>query len=143
MKNIIIDTNVLIFYFEGDDALGPELSMVFQAIKDGRLKASTSALVLTELLEEPITHQESLRDNQYSNLDQEPLQIEFLPLDKKTALKAQQIRQQYHFKTPDAVLLATAVNQKVDYLLTNDHRLDDFQEIKIKTLQEVELESND
>ena len=60
---------------------------------------------------------------------------EILPLTREVMDQATEIRAQYGFKTPDAIHLSAAVVSSCNVFLTNDHRLDRFNEITIEIVQ--------
>ncbi len=47
---------------------------------------------------------------------------------------AARIRSKSKIKTPDALHLAAAIENRCDVFLTNDHRLDGFADITVETL---------
>jgi predicted nucleic acid-binding protein len=53
------------------------------------------------------------------------------------SLEAARIRREYGLRLPDATQLATAIYAKAKAFITNDHRLKQFKEIKIITLEQL------
>ena len=69
----------------------------------------------------------------------EGMDVEVMSINKSIAVKAAQIRAEYkHFKTMDALQLATACMTGCDLFLTNDKQLRQFTEIKCMTVDELE-----
>ncbi len=60
---------------------------------------------------------------------------EIVVLSREVIDRATEIRAQYGFKTPDAIHLAAAVTSGCDVFLTNDHRLDRFNDITVNIIQ--------
>jgi predicted nucleic acid-binding protein len=60
---------------------------------------------------------------------------EILPLSRDVLEKATELRAMYHFKTPDAIHLATAIINQCDVFLTNDKKLRRCQEIVVKVIE--------
>jgi uncharacterized protein len=55
-------------------------------------------------------------------------------LSREVVDLATRIRAQYGFKTPDALHLAAAILSDCDVFLTNDYRLDRFNEVAIEVI---------
>lgn len=53
------------------------------------------------------------------------------------AEEAARLRAVYNLKTPDAIIVATAIIYKADVFLTNDHRLAVIKEIPVVKLDEL------
>lgn len=52
-------------------------------------------------------------------------------IDQNVALQAAKLRARYGFKTPDALFLATAMEEKAEAFITNDVRLQGVENIEI------------
>ena len=48
-----------------------------------------------------------------------------------------ELRAKYHFKTPDAIQLGTAVACGADYIITNDKAWQRFEEVKVFLVKEL------
>lgn len=57
--------------------------------------------------------------------------IEIVELSRRILERAAHIRSQYNVKTPDAIHLGAAIISKCDIFLTNDRRLERFEDIHI------------
>ncbi|GAA4301037.1 type II toxin-antitoxin system VapC family toxin [Compostibacter hankyongensis] len=64
--------------------------------------------------------------------------IEIYEIGNPIAEKAAALRARYNLRTPDALQLATAIEYKADYFLTNDVRLTAVREIQSITLNDLE-----
>jgi len=60
---------------------------------------------------------------------------EIITLSRQVIDRATEIRAQHGFRTPDAIHLAAAVEAKCDVFLTNDFRLDRYNEIAVEIVQ--------
>lgn len=60
---------------------------------------------------------------------------EIVSLSRAVIDQATNIRAKFGFKTPDAIHLAAAIASACDVFLTNDHRLDRFEDITLDVLQ--------
>ena len=57
--------------------------------------------------------------------------IEIVELSRRVLERAAHIRSQYNIKTPDAIHLGAAIISKCDIFLTNDRKLERFEDIRI------------
>jgi len=55
--------------------------------------------------------------------------MEILDVTLNVAIKAAELRAKYNLRTPDAIQIATAIEHKSDYFLTNDTQLKSIPEI--------------
>ncbi|MCO5388367.1 PIN domain-containing protein [Desulfosporosinus sp.] len=55
-------------------------------------------------------------------------------MDQNVALQAARLRARYGFKTPDALFLATALEEKAEAFITNDVLLQGIENIEIVLL---------
>lgn len=60
---------------------------------------------------------------------------EYIPLTAEVIDQATHIRATYNFKVPDALHLASAVVSGCDALLTNDHKLQQFDGLEVLLVQ--------
>ena len=63
--------------------------------------------------------------------------INLINVNPSIAKLAAKFRSEYGFKLPDAVHIATAMEVRVDYFLTNDLELDIVKGLKVITLTNV------
>ncbi|PIQ22565.1 MAG: PIN domain nuclease [Cytophagales bacterium CG18_big_fil_WC_8_21_14_2_50_42_9] len=63
--------------------------------------------------------------------------IEIIEINTTVAIKAAELRAKYNLKTPDSIQVATALEYRAKYFLTNDIRLKIVKEIKTVTPQEL------
>jgi predicted nucleic acid-binding protein len=82
-----------------------------------------------------ITHPDRLRKNQlvrkYRDYLSNSENISLFPLDMDIADYVVELRAQYHFNTPDAIQIGTAVACGADYIITNDNAWQRFEGIKV------------
>ncbi|MHB8126098.1 MAG: type II toxin-antitoxin system VapC family toxin [Desulfitobacteriaceae bacterium] len=57
-------------------------------------------------------------------------------MDQNVALQAAKLRARYGFKTPDALFLATAMEEKAEAFITNDVRLQGVENIEIMLIND-------
>ena len=93
----------------------------FEALEQAEFKVLTSTLTITEALVKPV------RQGQLDKIAvfKEVLErhIDVVPATTQIAELAARLRAAHNLQTPDAIQIATALDQKADFLLTNDAKL--------------------
>jgi predicted nucleic acid-binding protein len=125
------DTNIFIYLFEGNAEHGLQVKKMFELLALNKAKAITSIITQVELLSLDSTPEDI---QQLLELFLETPNLRVLDLGSEIATEAARIRRQYHFRTPDAIQLATAVLHQVDLFITNDRRLDSFGEVNVELI---------
>lgn len=130
-----IDTNIFIYHYHSNPAFVSKTNSFFNALAEGKYKAVISIITLVELLSftAPENEIEKIQDAFHSTPN-----LIVLPVDLEIALKAANIRRTYGYRIPDATQLATALNAKADFFLTNDQRLNTFKQIEVKILRNLD-----
>ncbi|GIP14830.1 hypothetical protein J40TS1_04720 [Paenibacillus montaniterrae] len=64
--------------------------------------------------------------------------LTILPIDNLVAERAAYLRGKYSIKTPDALIVATALVANADLFITNDQRLECIKEINCVSLSHLE-----
>ncbi len=124
-KAIYLDTAPLIYYLEENPAYFSALKTLFQKNEKGDFTFYTSSITLTEMIE------------QYEHYLLKAPSINLINVNPSIAKLAAKFRSEYGFKLPDAVHIATAMEVRVDYFLTNDLELDIVKGLKVITLTNV------
>jgi predicted nucleic acid-binding protein len=121
MSRIFWDTNLFIYFLEGND----ELSRATKHLRKRMLvrgdQLLTSTLTLGEILVKPLQSGDGTRCGQYEEAITKAALL--LPFDAKAAWKYAAIRRDRSLRAPDAVQLACASSATVDLFVTNDRRL--------------------
>jgi predicted nucleic acid-binding protein len=124
VPSIYIDTNVLIYAFEGGHPSSASLRPLFRQIEDDELTASTSELTLAEVLVRPYakgaTSLIALFESILSGRDK----IHVLPVDREILRASARLRGESRpLKLADSIHVATAIAVGVELFLSNDARL--------------------
>jgi predicted nucleic acid-binding protein len=121
MSRIFWDTNLFIYFLEGND----ELSLATKRLRRNMLARGdqllTSALTLGEVLVKPLERGDTARCREYEQAITRTASL--LPFDAKAAWKYAAIRRDRSLRAPDAVQLACAASANIDMFVTNDRRL--------------------
>jgi predicted nucleic acid-binding protein len=114
---IAIDSLVPIYALSPDSELHLQAVRLIENAPIAGYELHASDLLYLELLSSPEIKDEEvpvIRDGLAEDLSAS------WPIDVNIVLKAAELRRKHHFKTPDAIHIATAVERKCDYFVTND-----------------------
>lgn len=118
-----LDTPPFVYHSEARSRYFPAADELFERIRAGELLASASALVFSELL---VPYYRGgtpeLADVMSSALRDLP-NLTFRAVDTRIAIRAAELRATHNLHAPDAVHVATALENGAQWLITNDHRL--------------------
>ncbi len=121
MSRIFWDTNLFIYFLEGNDELSRATKHLRRSMLARGDQLLTSALTLGEIVVKPLERGDSARCRKYEEVI--PRAALLLPFDAKAAWRYAAIRLDHSLRAPDAVQLACASSATVDLFVTNDRRL--------------------
>lgn len=133
---IALDTALFIYHFEDNPGYRHLTSRILQAVSRGECRAVVSELTLLELLVRPLRLELQDVADEYETLLLHFPNLELFPLSRKVVLKAAAIRAQYGVRTPDALILATAIIHDATLVITNDMQWKRVREIKVACLDD-------
>jgi predicted nucleic acid-binding protein len=113
------------------------LKEIFEANDKGEFLFITSSITLLEVLVKPIRDGQSKIVEQYKKILNNASGMEIFEISNAIAIKAAELRAKYNLRTPDALQIATAIENNADYFLTNDMRLKPVKEINSVTLSDL------
>jgi predicted nucleic acid-binding protein len=128
---IFLDTAPFIYFFEQHPDYFPALETFFTQLYRTNAQAITSIITYIELTTHPARQGENQLVRKYRDYLSNSENISLFPLDMDIADHVVELRAKYHFKTPDAIQLGTAVACGADYIITNDKAWQSFEEIKV------------
>ncbi len=139
---VFLDTAPLIFLVEANpNPLYLErVTVVFEMIETGQLRAATSPISLAECLIHPFQQSNVSAINTFTNLIVSGANTTFVSLGEVIARRAAALRVKYKFKLPDSLQLATAIESGCESFLTNDHQLSQVSEINVIVIDDLELD---
>lgn len=135
-KTVFIDTAPLIYFIEGNSEFQQNLSEIFEANDKGEIQFLTSTLTLLEVLVQPLRLNRKDLVEKYERILTLSSHIEIAELNIITSRKAAELRAKYNLKTPDAIQIATAIENNITLFMTNDAALKRVAEIEILTLRD-------
>jgi predicted nucleic acid-binding protein len=121
MSRIFWDTNLFIYFLEGNDQLSEDTRRLRRGMLARGDQLLTSALTLGEVLVKPLERGDRVLCTRYEDAISKTASL--LPFDAKAAWKYAAIRLDRSLRAPDAVQLACAASANVDLFVTNDRRL--------------------
>jgi predicted nucleic acid-binding protein len=119
-KAIYLDTAPLIYYIEETTAGLPFLQDLFRKNEKSDFTFFTSTLTLCEVLTLPFKLGNTKLIEQYEYFITKSPFLKLINVNADIAKLAARMRSEYNLKLPDATHLATALEVKADFFLTND-----------------------
>jgi predicted nucleic acid-binding protein len=118
---VALDSAPLIYYVEAHPVFFTRLQPFFEALEQRRFEAITSTVTIAEVLVHPLRFKRTKLVEAYRELFMTFLRV--TALSSSIAEKAALLRANHNLKSPDAIQIATALDQKADFFLTNDAQL--------------------
>ena len=134
---IFLDTAPFIYFFEQHPDYFPALETLFAQLYKTDAQAITSIITYIELTTHPARQGKNQLLRKYRDYLSNSENISLFPLDMDIADHVVELRAKYHFKTPDAIQLGTAVACGADYIITNDKAWQRFKGIKVVLVGEL------
>ena len=120
---VLLDTSVLIYYLEGIEPYNLLTKEIFQDVVDENIRGFLSVISITEFVAKPLVTEHAIDVEDFKQF-LESLPIQVLEINYETAERAGKLRSQYpSVPTPDALIVATALENDCDVFVTNDKRL--------------------
>ena len=135
-QRVALDTSIWIYHFEAHPDYLPLTTKVLTAVSKGRCEAIVSELCLLEILVRPL--QLGLDDvaDEYETLLTHFPHVQLIPVSRPVLLKAAALRAYHRLRTPDAIILATAMVAGATRVITNDERWRKVEEINVVLLSD-------
>ncbi len=136
-KVIGLDTAPLIYFIEQNPNYIDIVREFFMAMNKGEFQVVTSSLTLTEVLVHPLRNGNNQLAQQYRNilLNQDFLTV--FSVSPDIAQLAAQLRATDNIRTPDAIQIATAIQNDAEFFLTNDKGFQNIANLNIQILDEI------
>ena len=123
ITSVLLDTSVLIYYLEGIEPYNLLAKEIFQDIVDENIRGFLSVISITEFVAKPLGTEKVIDIEDFKQfLASLPIQV--LEINYEIAERAGKLRSQYpSIPTPDALIVATALENDCDVFVRNDKRL--------------------
>ncbi len=122
-RYIGLDTAILIYHLEDIAPYGKLTEEAFGLMVSGSFTGLLSAISVTELMVKPFTAGDPARVTVCEIFIQSMPHLVVVPIDIGIAKEGARLRSQYALRTPDALILASAMSEGAQAFLTNDTRL--------------------
>lgn len=136
-RKIALDSAILIYFIEEHPTYLPLVRLLFQAIDQGHIKAVTSTITLLEVLVHPLREGNVSLANRYRDILLYAENLETLPLSHSLSERAAELRARYQLRAPDAIQIATALDQRASAIITNDDRWRRVKELDVIILGDL------
>ena len=131
-SRIALDTVSFVYFLERHPTFYQFAKDLFERIEKGKIEAVASTLVLTELLVPAFRAEGSSKAQEVLRLLAHFPHLKFVKIDTTIAYEASRLRAETALRTPDALHLATALVQKVDWFITNDKAFSRLKNLPLK-----------
>ena len=136
-KTVGVDTSPFIYFIEKHARYASVLRPFFEAVDRGEIQVVTSAVTLLELLVHPIRRGDEALAHQYNDILLSSPNIATISVTPAVAQTAAELRAQHNLKTPDAIQLATATDQRAAVFLTSDRDFPRVGDTEVLRLQDL------
>lgn len=120
LKRVGLDSSILIYHLEDLEPYAILTENIFARVAEGSLSAVLSTVSVTELLVQPFTTGQKDRIAAIERFLFSLPNTEIKSPDYPVAREAARLRSKYRVRTPNALLIATSMNEKADAFITND-----------------------
>jgi predicted nucleic acid-binding protein len=125
-KIVGLDTAPLIYFIEQNPNYLKIVREFFQGMERGEFQVVTSTLTLTEVLVHPLRNGYIELAQQYQDILLNQDYLTMYSVSSTIAELAAQLRATKNLKTPDAIQVATAIQNGAEFFLTNDTGLQEL-----------------
>ncbi len=133
---IALDTCVWIYHFEDHPIYQQWTKQILQTVSSGKCAAVTSEISLLEILVHPLRLElDHVVNNYQVMLDNFP-NMTLCPVNRNVTLKAAALRAKYGLRTPDSLIIATAIVEGASLIVTNDSKWKRVSEITVICLSD-------
>ena len=137
-SSLLVDTCVLIAYLEGNQHITDAATLIIDEwVYTGRNSAFVSAISVMELLVAPLKRDRAV--TAYMDFLQRFPNTQCVPVDIAVAQQAAILRARHNLRSPDALIVGTAVAAGADAIVTNDHSWSKLTTSRIVTLGDYAL----
>jgi predicted nucleic acid-binding protein len=136
-KVVGLDTTPIIYFIERNPPYVDMIRSFIQAMDRGEFSVVTSMVTLLETLVVPLRQRNVDLANQYRTVLLRNKSLKTIPLSLAIAEEAAELRAFHNIRTPDAIQMATAINEKASFFLTNDKKFPSTSKIKVLVLDDL------
>lgn len=139
VQRLYIETAPLIYYVEEHPTYIARMDAIIEALDNSNLKAVSSVITLTEVLNQPMKTGDKKLEQEYRDILVNSGSYQLVAINVEIAEGAARLRAKYGLRTPDALHVASAIHRSCDAFLTNDTGIKRVTELPILILDELEI----
>lgn len=132
---VCIDAAPLIYFMEHHPWFYEPARAFFSAADRNEFRFLTSIVIVPEVMVYPLRNRQTALIQAYRQFFTEYLPL--VPVTGAIAEIAARLRADYNLRTPDALQIATAIDRKAPFFLTNDDQLPRVTEVEVLVLSEM------
>ncbi len=137
-----LDTAPLIYLIEQNPIYLEMVRSFFRAMSQGEFRVVTSIVTLVEVLVYPLRAGNTELAQQYRDILFNQENLVTVLVSPEIAELASQLRAVHNLRTPDAIQIATAIQEEASFFFTNDGRLSPLPNLEILVLDELRNAEN-
>jgi predicted nucleic acid-binding protein len=137
VSRLAIDTSPFIYFIERHPDFIDVVRELFRRIDSGMLTGCTSMVTLVEVFTKPFQAGNPTLQREYQDLLLHSRNLATVSIGAVIAEEAARLRATQQLRTPDALQIATAIQQGCQAILTNDHRLRHASGIQVLVLSDI------
>jgi predicted nucleic acid-binding protein len=133
-SSLCLDTSALIYHLEDVAPYSDFTEQLFRAVASSTTRCVISSLSVAEIFTKPFAQQDQAAISIIENFLLTFPGLEIIPTSYSIARKAAELRAKYRLKTPDAIIVATALITNCEGLVSNDLQWKRLSNEKIKVV---------
>lgn len=134
---VALETAPLIYFIEQNPTYLQIMRLFFRALNQSEFRVVTSVVTLPEVLVYPLRQGNTELMQQYRDILFDSAGLTMIEVSTAIAQTAAQLRANYNLRTPDAIQMATAIQESASFFLTNDVRLPSLPELQVLVLERL------
>lgn len=120
---VYFDTNIFIYALEGHQEYDTSLKQLFKHIQENDISVVTSELTLAECLVKPDKDKNTPAIEQYKKHLKSSESLKVKNVSREILISSASLRNELSLKLPDAIHMATALEQHCQTFITNDKKI--------------------
>lgn len=142
-KVVGLDTSPLIYFIQENPKYTSIVNPFFEALARRELRVVTSTITLLEVLVHPMKRNDARLATKYRSILLNTRDLSLISVNQSIAEEAARVRAVYDLYIADAIEIATALNSRATFFLTNDKRLSSISGLEVLILDELTAKSVD
>jgi predicted nucleic acid-binding protein len=134
---IYLDTNIVIYLFERDDALQKKIAAIISQTTENDIEFYFSDVGVAECIYGAYKIQSDLLLQKYNESFYEVGLLNLVPVDSECVIAAAKIGAEKNLKLVDSIHFLAAIETGCEVFLTNDYRFKSSHGVKVLQLNEI------